>query len=85
MRTSFGAEDPGRAQRLAVPLLRLLMKSRHAGAVTSVHLASAAELERVTDEYFANSKPRRSSERSYDPAASARLWRVSGDLVGAWV
>src|SRR5215213_3411108 len=71
--TSFGAEDPDRAQRLAVPLMRPFMKSPNAGAATSVHLASAADLERVTGEYFANSKPRRSSEGSYDPSASAQL------------
>jgi retinol dehydrogenase 14 len=85
VRTAFGAEDPGRAQRLAVPLMRPFMKSPNAGAATSVHLASAAELEGVTGEYFANSKPRRSSERSYDASAAARLWRVSGDLVGSGV
>ena len=85
VRTSFGAEDPGYAQRLAVPLMRPFMKSPHAGAATSVNLASAAELERVSGEYFANSKPRRSSERSYDASASARLWAVSRGLVGSGV
>jgi retinol dehydrogenase-14 len=85
VRTSFGAEDPGRAQRLAVPLMRPFMKSPDAGAATSVHLASVAELERVTGEYFANSRPRRSSERSYDASTSARLWRVSRNLVGSGV
>jgi NAD(P)-dependent dehydrogenase (short-subunit alcohol dehydrogenase family) len=83
VRTSFGAEDPGRTQRLAVPLMRPFMKSPTAGAATSVHLASAAELEGVTGEYFADSAPRRSSERSYDASASARLWTVSRDLVSS--
>jgi len=32
--------------------------------------------------YFANSKPKRSSERSYDAAAATRLWQVSANLVG---
>jgi NAD(P)-dependent dehydrogenase (short-subunit alcohol dehydrogenase family) len=40
---------------------------------------------RVTGEYFANCKPRRSSQRSYDAAASARLWTASEDLVGSGV
>jgi hypothetical protein len=52
------------------------------GAATSIHLASAPELEQVTGRYFANSKPRRSSERSYDKGTAARLWQVSADLVG---
>ena len=85
VRTSFGADDPGKAQRLAVPLMKPFMKSPDAGAATSVHLASTAALERVTGEYFANCKPRRSSQRSYDAAASARLWTASEDLVGSGV
>ena len=36
----------------------------------------------MTGRYFADSKPKRSSERSYDEAAAARLWQVSADLVG---
>ena len=55
--TSFGAEDPGGAQRLLVPLIRPFMKSPARGAATSIHLASAPELEQVTGRYFANSKP----------------------------
>jgi retinol dehydrogenase-14 len=45
-------------------------------------MASTPELERVTGRCFANSKDKRSSERSYDQAAAARLWQVSVDLVG---
>ena len=58
------------------------MKTPAQGAATSIHLASAPDLEQVTGRYFANSKPKRSSERSYDKAAAARLWQVSADLVG---
>jgi len=36
----------------------------------------------VTGRYFATSKPRRSSRRSYDQAAAARLWQLSADLAG---
>ena len=79
--TSFGAEDPGRVQRLAVPVMRPFMRSPSQGAATSIHLASAPELERVTGRYFVDCTPRRSSQRSYDTAAAARLWAVSADLV----
>jgi retinol dehydrogenase-14 len=58
------------------------MKSPARGATTSIHLASAPELEQVTGRYFANSQLKKSSERSYDRAAAARLWQVSADLVG---
>ena len=81
VRTSFGAEDPGRTQRLLVPLIRPFMKSPVRGAATSIHAASAPELERVTGRYLASSRPKKSSERSYDEAVAARLWRVSADSV----
>jgi NAD(P)-dependent dehydrogenase (short-subunit alcohol dehydrogenase family) len=80
--TAFGAEDPGSIQRWLVPFLRPFMKAPAQGAATSIHLASAPDLAQVTGGYFANSKPKRSSERSYDEAAAARLWQVSADLVG---
>jgi NAD(P)-dependent dehydrogenase (short-subunit alcohol dehydrogenase family) len=80
--TSFGAEDPGRLQRLVVPVLRPFMGTPAQGAATSVHLASAPELERVTGRYFRGLRPTRSSRRSHDQAAAARLWQVSADLVG---
>jgi len=82
VRTSFGAEDPRGIQRLIIPFARPFMKTPAQGAATSIHLASAADLEQVTGRYFANSKPKRSSKRSYDEAAAARLWQVSADLVG---
>src|SRR5687767_2490789 len=74
VRTSFGAEDPARIQRLLVPLLRPVMKSPARGAATSIHLASALELAQVLGRYFANRRPTKSSTRSYDQAVAARLW-----------
>jgi retinol dehydrogenase 14 len=80
--TSFGAEDPATVQRIFIPFLRALMKTPAQGAATSIHLASAPDLEQVTGRYFANSKLKRSSKLSYDETTAAKLWRVSGDLVG---
>ncbi len=80
--TAFGAEDPGGVQRMFVPFMRTLMKVPAQGAATSIHVASAPELDLMTGRYFANSKPKRSSKRSYDKDAAARLWRVSAALVG---
>jgi retinol dehydrogenase 14 len=82
VRTSFGAGDPGAVQRLFVPFMRPFMKTPAQGAATSIHVASAPDLEQVTGRYFANSKPKRSSKRSYDGVAAARLWQVSANLVG---
>jgi retinol dehydrogenase-14 len=80
--TGFGAEDPGRIQRVIMPLAPLVMKTPEKGALTSIHLASAPEVEGVTGRFFANRKPRRSSRRSYDEADARRLWEVSARLVG---
>ncbi len=82
VRTAFEAEDPSGAQRLLLPFLLPFMKTPAQGAATSIHLASAPDLEQVTGRFFANSKPKRSSKRSYDEAVAARLWQVSADLVG---
>jgi retinol dehydrogenase-14 len=82
VRTSFGAEDPGGVQRRLVPFVRPFMKAPAQGAATSIHLASAPDLEQVTGRYFVNRKPARSSKRSYDQAVAARLWQVSTELVG---
>jgi NAD(P)-dependent dehydrogenase (short-subunit alcohol dehydrogenase family) len=80
--TAFGGEDPGRGQRMLVPLLRPFMKSPLRGAATSIHLATDRDLERVTGRYFAKCESKSSSKRSYDESAAARLWQVSTDLVG---
>jgi hypothetical protein len=58
------------------------MKAPAQGAATPIHVASSPDLEQVTGRYFVNSKPKRSSKRSYDEAAAARLWQVSADLAG---
>ena len=80
--TSFGGEDPARIQRLLVPLMRPLMKSPAQGASTSIHLASAPALDKVTGLFFTRRKPKRSSPSSYDTALATRLWQVSSDLTG---
>jgi NAD(P)-dependent dehydrogenase (short-subunit alcohol dehydrogenase family) len=77
VRTAFGAEDPATFQRLLLPVVRPFLKTPEQGAATSIHLASAPELEHVSGQYFANSRPKRSSSRSYDEAVAARLWSVS--------
>jgi retinol dehydrogenase 14 len=82
VRTSFGAGDPGTAQRIFTPFMRPFMKSPARGAATSIRLASAPGLQQVTGCYFAGREPRKSAGRSYDQAAAARLWQASADLAG---
>jgi retinol dehydrogenase 14 len=62
--------------------MRPFMKSTGRGAATSIHVASDPDLDLVTGGYFANSKPKRSSERSQGQTDGARLWAMSTQLVG---
>jgi retinol dehydrogenase 14 len=80
--TSFGAEDPGGAQRLLVPFIRPFLKSPAQGAATSIRVASDAALRQESGCYFVNGRPAKSSRASHDQTAAARLWRRSVDLVG---
>ena len=80
--TSFGAEDPGRTQRLLVPLLRPLMRDAARGAATSIFVASAPELQGVTGRYFRNNKARTPSALSRNTATAARLWHASAAVAG---
>jgi NAD(P)-dependent dehydrogenase (short-subunit alcohol dehydrogenase family) len=82
VRTSFGHEDSGRWMRAMLPLVRPFMKTPEEGAATSIYLASSPEVASVTGQYFANSRPKRSSTASYNRDLAARLWEASAALVG---
>jgi NAD(P)-dependent dehydrogenase (short-subunit alcohol dehydrogenase family) len=82
VQTALGSEDPRGMQRAFFPLMWRFMKSPEQGAVTSIYVASAPELQTVTGEYFANSQPKEPSRLSRDKDVAARLWRVSAELVG---
>jgi len=79
--TSFGAEDPGRTQRLLVPILRPFMKNAQRGAATAIHVSAAPQLQDVTGRYFTNRQPRASSPLSRDQGIAARLWQASAELI----
>jgi NAD(P)-dependent dehydrogenase (short-subunit alcohol dehydrogenase family) len=52
------------------------------GARTSIHLASAPEVDGVSGQYFVKTRPERSSDVSYDREAATRLWDISAELTG---
>jgi retinol dehydrogenase-14 len=82
VRTAFAAEDSSAITRVLLPVVRPFMKTPARGAETPIYLASSPEVQGTTGRYFANRKPKRSNETSYDADTAARLWRVSADLVG---
>jgi len=80
--TSFSAEDPSRVFAPLVAVMRPFMRSPKKGAETPVFLASSPEAEGISGQYFANREPKTTHKSSYDIDVTARLWRVSADLVG---
>lgn len=65
------------------PLARLIVMSEADGAKTSVHVATAPELEGVTGRYFDKVREAQPSKPSRDEEAAQRLWDVSEELVEA--
>jgi len=80
--TAFSAEDPSRAFAPLVKVMRPFMRKSERGADTPVYLASSSAAEGLTGQYFANRESKPSNKASYDTVVTARLWRVSADLVG---
>jgi NAD(P)-dependent dehydrogenase (short-subunit alcohol dehydrogenase family) len=80
--TAFGAEDMARGWGPLIAVMRPFMKRPARGAETPVYLASSPEAEGVTGRYFSDRKVKKTQALSYDTAATARLWKVSADLVG---
>ncbi len=60
---------------------RGFLRSTEDGARTSIHLASAPELDSVTGKYFSDSKEAEPSLIAQDDDAARRLWTVSETLV----
>lgn len=79
--TGFGASDPGRSQRLIVPLARPFMQRPDQGAATTVLLAADPAVQGTTGLFFARGKPKKSSPRSHDEAVARHLWQVCEELV----
>ena len=80
--TSFSAEDPSRVFAPLVMVMRPFMKKPARAADTPVYLASSPAADGLTGQFFAGREPKKSNKSSYDAGMTARLWRVSADLVG---
>lgn len=80
--SGFGQTYPGTLSVL-VRFIRPFLLTSEEGAVTSVHLASSPDVEKVSGQYFSKCKPIRSSAISYDEAAQRKLWALSLDMVKA--
>ncbi|MBI5668794.1 MAG: SDR family oxidoreductase [Chloroflexi bacterium] len=79
--TGFGRTGPGLMSRV-MGLLHRFALTPEEGARTTVYLASSAEVEGVTGQYFDKSKAVPSSKTSYDEEAQRRLWAISEQMTG---
>src|SRR5438874_1888290 len=82
VRTDFGAEDQAWFFGFIGHVVRPFLKTPAQGAQTSIYLASSPDMDGVTGKFFVNGKPKTANKVAYDPAAMARLWQTSADLVG---
>ncbi len=65
------------------PLARMVIMSEADGARTSLHVATAPELEGVSGRYFDKVREAKPSKPSQDREAARRLWELSGELVNS--
>lgn len=81
----FVATNFARNNLIARPFMPLVMLrgiSIPEGTRTTMHVATAPELQDVSGQFFVKSKPARSSASSYDESAARRLWDLSAEMVG---
>ena len=83
VRTGFGKDgDISGLFAIGIKIGGLVFKSPAKGARTSIHVASAPDLENTTGEYFVNRRVSKPSAAARDDEAARRLWEVSEQLVG---
>jgi len=72
----------GRFMRLIAPLYAMLALTPEQGAETVVYLATSAEVEGISGQYFISCKPANTSPAAKDQKAAYRLWQESAQAVG---
>ena len=83
VRTGFGTDgDVSGLFALGIRMGGVFFKSPAQGARTSIHVASAPDLESTTGEYFVSRRVSKPSAAARDDEAARRLWEVSEQLVG---
>jgi retinol dehydrogenase-14 len=82
VRTNFGAEDQAVWFALVSRVILPFLKTPAQGAETPIYLAASADMAGVSGKFFANRTPKTANKVAYDTDKTARLWRVSADLVG---
>lgn len=83
VRTGFGKDgDVSGIFALGLKIGGVFFKTPAQGARTSIHVASAPDLENTSGEYFVNRRVSKPSAAARDDEAARRLWEVSEQLAG---
>lgn len=84
VRSEFASsEDMGRPYAALMTAIGPFLISSKSGARTSIHLASAPEVDGKTGGYYVRRKPGRPSKHAQDDDAARRLWDVSEKLLAS--
>ena len=78
----FGRDNPAWVGWPIAVLAKVFGRSPERGAQTAIYLATSPDVEGVTGQYWADSRPAVSSPRSHDAAEARRLWSLSEHLCG---
>lgn len=80
VKTDIGLKNTKWLHQLAWRFRRRSGVPSEEGAKTQVHLSASPEVKGMSGKYWGNLQPKRSSKRSYDREASAKLWEISCEL-----
>ena len=77
----LGAHN-GWVGKLAMGLLKVFFQTPEKGARTSLHVATAPELDGVSGAYFARCREKQPAASACDSETAQRLWDASAQLTG---
>lgn len=80
--TGFGDNNKGLLMRIAMPIFKLTALKPEQGADTAIYLATSAEVEGVTGNYWSKRKEIKSQPASYNADHQRRLWDISAQIAG---
>jgi NAD(P)-dependent dehydrogenase (short-subunit alcohol dehydrogenase family) len=79
--TGFGKNNPGLLMDIIRAIVPLVARSPEKGAETPIYLASSAEVQSITGEYFVDRKVTQPAPQAGNRVVARRLWDVSAELV----
>jgi NAD(P)-dependent dehydrogenase (short-subunit alcohol dehydrogenase family) len=79
--TGFGKDSPDLLTKIIRAVIPLIARSPEKGAATSIYLASSAEVQSISGEYFVDCKVTQPAPQATDRAVAKKLWEVSAEMV----